>query len=128
MTPDRLDEQRIVVESAINRKFLDKYSGVLISGDNKKIVRALTGEFKNTHNSVFKKCLGKTSCEHCGDVGELDRAHTRSRLDIAEEVLNELHPDPSVPIDIKTFMVAFILRHRTIGVWMLCKKCHKELG
>jgi len=128
MPPERLAEQKSVVEKAALSKMLNKYEGVMISGSNTQIIKAITGELKNTHNSVFKHCLGKKACEHCGATGVLDRAHMKSKIDIANEVLTTLHPDPTIAIDMKLFMVEFVLRHSTIGVWMLCKKCHKELG
>ena len=52
----------------------------------------------------------------------------KSKMEIAEEVLNELHPEPNVPIDMKVFMKEFVIRHIKVGVWMLCKPCHRELG
>ena len=128
MSSERLAEQKVVVEKAACSKMLNKYEGVMISGDNSQIIKSITGELKNTHNAVFKKCLGKTACEHCGDTGILDRAHMQSKITIATEVLDELHPDPTVAIEMKVFMVAFVMRHTNIGVWMLCKKCHRELG
>jgi hypothetical protein len=128
MTAERLAEQKEVVEKAASSKMLNKYASVMISGDNAKIIKAQTGELKNTHNAVFKKCLGKTCCEHCGAEERLDRAHMTSRPSIAKKVLDEIHPDPDVPIDLKVFMTAFVMEHANIGVWMLCRKCHKELG
>lgn len=128
MSAERLLEQKIVVEKAAKSKLLNKYSGVMISGNNSNIVKAIAGELKNTHNSVFKKCLGKKNCEHCGTEGQLDRAHMKSKIEIAKEVLDELHTEPSVSIDMKTIMTDFVMRHLNVGVWMLCKKCHRELG
>jgi hypothetical protein len=128
MTTERLAEQKVVVERAANGKMLNKYSNIMISGENSQIIKALSGELKNTHNAVFKKCLGRTKCEHCNAEEQLDRAHMRGKLEIAKEVLDELHPTATVPIDMKTFMTAFVMRHADVGVWMLCKKCHKELG
>ena len=128
MSDERLAEQKSVVERAANSRMLDKYGGVMLSGDNSKIIKAVTGELKNTHNAVFKKCLGKNCCEHCGAEEPLDRAHMKSKLEIAKEVLDKLHPEPTVPIDMKIFMKGFVMGHLTVGVWMLCKKCHKELG
>ena len=128
MTPERLAEQKKVVEKAVASRMLNKYSGVMISGENSQIIKSHTGELKNTHNSVFKDCLGKKACEHCGIEGRLDRAHTKSKLEIAKDVLDELHPVAEIAIDMKMFMTAFVMRHSTVGVWMLCKKCHKELG
>ena len=128
MSAERLAEQRCVVEKAATSKMLDKYGDVMISGENTKIIKSHAGELKNTHNAVFKKCLGKTACEHCGAEERLDRAHMTSKLDIAKKVLDEIHPEPDVPIDLKVFMKAFVMEHSTVGVWMLCKKCHRELG
>lgn len=128
MSAERLAEQKRVVEKAVRSKMLNKYDGVTLSGENSRIIKAFAGELKNTHNAVFKKCLGKTACEHCGQTERLDRAHMRSKMDIAREVLDELHPDPKAVIDMKVFMSAFVLRHINVGVWMLCKACHKELG
>ena len=128
MTDERLAEQNSVVEKAANSKMLNKYDGVLLIGDNIKIIKSHTGELKNTHNAVFKCCLGRDSCENCGLKKPLDRAHTKGKMEIAKEVLDEIHPEPNVPIDMKVFMKAFVLRHSKYGVWMLCKKCHKELG
>jgi hypothetical protein len=128
MSDDRLAEQKIVVEKAANSKMLDKYGGVMLIGDNSKIIKAHAGELKNTHNAVFKKCLGKKNCEHCGAEERLDRAHMKSKIDIAKEVLDKLHPNPNEPIDMKVFMKEFVISHREVGVWMLCKDCHRELG
>jgi len=128
MTKERLLEQKTVVEKAVKGRMLNKYQEVMLSGKNSQIIKAITGELKNTHNAVFKKCLGKKACEHCGAEERLDRAHMRSKIDIAKEVLDELHPLPHIPFDMKVFMTAFVMRHVEIGVWMLCKKCHKELG
>jgi hypothetical protein len=128
MTDERLAEQRKVVEKAINGKMLNKYEGVMLSGDNSKIIKAISGELRNTHQAVFKSCLGKDACEHCGTKGNLDRAHTKGRMEIAKEVMDELHPEPNALIDMKVFMKAFVMLHSKYGVWMLCKKCHKELG
>jgi len=128
MTDERLAEQKPVVEKAANSKMLNKYDSVLLIGDNMKIIKSHTGELKNTHNAVFKSCLGRDVCENCGVKERLDRAHTKGKIDIAKEVLDEIHPKPDVPIDMKVFMTAFVLRHSKYGVWMLCKKCHKELG
>jgi hypothetical protein len=128
MTKERLLEQKAVVEKAVKGRMLNKYQEVMLSGKNSQIIKAITGELKNTHNAVFKKCLGKKACEHCGVEERLDRAHMRSKIDIAKEVLDELHPLPHIPFDMKVFMTAFVMRHVEIGVWMLCKKCHKELG
>ena len=128
MSADRLFEQKIVVEKAANSKMLDKYSEVMLLGNNSKIIKAIAGELRNTHNTVFKKCLGKNNCEHCGVEELLDRAHMKSKMIIAKQVIDDLHPNPDVPIDMKVFMKAFVMKHIEIGVWMLCKKCHKELG
>ena len=128
MSAERLAEQKIVVEKAANSKMLDKYEGVKFCGDNTRIIKAITGELKNTHNSVFKRCLGKTACENCEAKETLDRAHMKSKMVIAKEVLDKLHPSPEELIDIKVFMKEFVLAHLNVGVWMLCKKCHKELG
>ena len=128
MSDERLAEQKHVVEKAASSKMLDKYDGVMISGDNSKIIKSLAGELRNTHNTVFKHCLNKKSCEHCGEETQLDRAHTISKMEIAKQVLDELHPLPNIPINVKDFIKEFVMRHTTIGVWMLCKSCHKELG
>ena len=128
MPVERLAEQKIIVEKAASSNMLNKYSGVMITGSNTQIIKAITGELKNTHNAVFKKCLGKTSCEHCGNTGILDRAHMRSKIEIAKEILDEIHPDSNIAIELKTFMIAFVKRHADVGVWMLCKPCHRELG
>lgn len=131
MTPERLAEQKPVVEKATKSRMLNKYDGVLLGGNNisnERIVKSIAGELKNTHNSVFKNCMGKTACEHCGIVERLDRAHMRSKIDIATEALDEIHTNLLVPIDMKLFMVEFVKRHANIGVWMLCKKCHRQLG
>jgi len=132
MAADRLGEQKAVVEKAAESKMLDKYRGVMLSGDNSKIIRAIAGELKNTHCNVFKKLLAqKKECEHCGfvgGVGSLDRAHTISKLKIAKEVMDTLHPEICVPIDMYVFMKEFVMRHISIGVWILCKKCHNQLG
>ena len=124
MTVERLAEQKKVVEKAAASRMLNKYAGTKLLGENSNLIKSHAGELKNTHNSVFKKCLGKTACEHCGRQERLDRAHMRSKMDIAKDVLDELHPDPTVAIDMKEFMVAFVLRHAEVGVWMLCKPCH----
>jgi len=128
MTDKRLAEQKPVVEKAANSKMLNKYEGVLLLGDNMKIINSHTGELRNIHNTVFKSCLGKDVCENCGVKERLDRAHTKGKKEIAKEVLDEFHPEPNIPIDMKVFITAFVLRHSKYGVWMLCKKCHKELG
>ena len=128
MTAERLAEQIPCVEKATKTKLLNKYSEVYICGENTKIIKSLNGELKNTHNAVFKNCLGKKACEHCGAIGVLDRAHMQSRLEIIKEVLDDIHPDPKESIEIRKIMMEFVLRHKTVGVWMLCKKCHKELG
>jgi hypothetical protein len=131
MSAERLAIQKDVVEAAANSKMLNKYDGIMIGGNNipnSQIIKAVCGELKNTHNAVFKKCLGKKACEHCGIEGPLDRAHMRSKLDVAQEALNEIHSDLSIPVDMKLFMRTFVLHHSNVGVWMLCKKCHRELG
>ena len=128
MSEERLAEQKTVVEKAANGKMLNKYGGVMLSGDNSKIIKALTGELRNTHNTVFKKCLGKKSCEHCGAEERLDRAHMKSKLEIAKGVLDKLHPEPDSPVDMKDFMKEFVMQHVNVGIWMLCKKCHRALG
>ena len=129
MSTERLSEQKKVVEKAVAGKMLNKYEGVMLIGENACILRGLGGELRNTHLAVFKRCLGKKACEHCGiECRKLERAHTKDRPSIALEVLNEIHPDPTVPISQKAFMAAFILKHAEFGVWILCKKCHKELG
>ena len=128
MSNERLAEQKLVVEKSANSKLLDKYCGVMLIGENSRIIKAITGELKNTHNAVFKKCLGKKNCEHCGVDEQLDRAHTKSKMDIAKQVLDDIHPTPNEPIDMKIVMKEFVMRHREVGVWMLCKKCHRELG
>ena len=66
MSDERLAEQQTAVEKAVNSKMLDKYGEVLLIGENSNIIKAHAGELKNTHNAVFKKCLGKKNCEHCG--------------------------------------------------------------
>ena len=123
--------QAIYIDTYIKKtKSLNKYDGVLIGGQglsNHKIIRAINGELKNTHNSVFKNCLGKKYCEECEEISDVfNRAHTISRLTMAEKVLNKIHPDLTVPIDMKVFIVAFIEEHKYHGVWMLCKECHKK--
>jgi hypothetical protein len=132
MDTDRLEEQSNYIEAFIGKtKSIDKYDGILVGGNgttNCRIVKAINGELKNMHNTTFKSCLGKKCCEECGEKRQLDRAHTLGRLVIAESVLNEIHPDLTIPIDMKIFMVAFILEHKLYGVWMLCKECHKKLG
>ena len=128
MSEERLAEQRSVVLKAINGRMLKKYRGAMISGENSNILKAFMGELRNTHLAVFKNCLGKKSCEHCGLEKPLARAHTKSRPQIAKEVLDSIHPDPTVPIDMEVFVKAFVMRHIDVGVWMLCAKCHKELG
>jgi len=52
----------------------------------------------------------------------------KSKMEIAKEVLDKLHPNPNEPVDMKAFMKEFVMRHLEVGVWMLCKKCHRELG
>jgi hypothetical protein len=128
MSEERLAEQRSIVMKATNGKMLKKYSGVMLMGENANILRAIMGELRNTHLAVFKNCLGKKSCEHCGLEKRLARAHTKSRPQIAKEVLDSIHPDPSVAIDMEVFVKAFVMRHIDVGVWMLCATCHKELG
>ncbi len=128
MSIERLSEQKSVVEKALNSKMLNKYEGVLLNGENSKIIKAISGELRNTHQIVFKACLGKNACEHCGIQSRLDRAHTKGRMEIAKEVMDEVHPDSNIAIDMKVFMKEFVMRHSKYGVWMLCKKCHKELG
>ena len=128
MSSERLAEQKCAVEKALSGKMLDKYDGAMLIGDNSKLMKAFMGEFRNTHLSVFKNCLGKKVCEHCGVEARLDRAHTKSRIDIVKDVFDELHADPDVPINFHSIMKEFVMRHAAIGVWMLCKKCHKELG
>jgi len=132
MTFERLEEQSKHIEEFIKKsKLINKYDGFLIGGnglDNCRLVRAINGELKNIHNAVFKKCLGKKCCEECGKISQLDRAHTLSRLEIAEQVLNKIHHDLTIPIDMKVFLTEFILEHKLHGVWMLCKECHKKLG
>lgn len=128
MSVERLAEQKAVVEKAANSKMLDKYEGVMLCGDNTRIIKAIAGELKNTHNSVFKKCLGKNACEHCGTKERLDRAHMKSKMVIVKEVIDKLHPSHEKLIDMKVIMKEFVLAHLNVGVWMLCKKCHKELG
>jgi len=128
MSIERLNEQKIVVERKANSKMLNKYDGVMLIGDNSNIIKAITGELKNTHNAVFKKCLGKKVCENCGSDEQLDRAHMKSKMEIAKEVLDEIHPISNDPINMKLVMKEFVMRHVKVGVWMLCKKCHKELG
>lgn len=132
MTVKRLEEQSKHIEIFINKsKLVNKYDGILIGGNgltNCRIIRAINGELKNIHNSVFKSCLGRKCCEECGKTGQLDRAHTLGRLEISEIVLNKIHPDLTIPIDMKVFITAFIVEHKLYGVWMLCKECHKNLG
>jgi len=128
MTLERLAEQKVVVEKALSSKMFDKYEGVYICGDNSKILKAIMGELRNIHLAVFKKCLGKKTCEHCGVEEPLERAHTKSRPDIAKEVLDKIHTDTGNLLEMKLFVKEFVSAHATIGVWMLCKKCHKELG
>lgn len=128
MSLERLAEQKVVVEKAANSKMLDKYGGIMLCGDNTRIIKAIAGELKNTHNSVFKNCLGRLECEHCGAEETLDRAHMKSKMVIAKEVIDKLHPSHEELIEMKVFMKEFVLAHLRVGVWMLCKKCHKELG
>lgn len=132
MTVERLEEQSKHIEIFIKKsKLINKYDGFLIGGNglsNRLIVRAINGELKNIHNSVFKSCLGKKCCEECGENRQLDRAHTLGRLEIAENVLNKIHSDLIIPIDMKVFITSFIIEHKLYGVWMLCKECHKKLG
>jgi hypothetical protein len=132
MNSERLSEQCNHIEKLLNKtKMLDKYDGIQIGGNNvsnERLIRCINGELKNIHNSVFKTCLGKKCCEECGEIKQLDRAHTLGRLKIAENVLNKIHPDLSVPIDMKVFITAFIIEHKLYGVWMLCKDCHRKLG
>jgi hypothetical protein len=128
MSTERLAEQKIVVEKALKSKSLENYKGVRVCGENSKILKAFMGELRNIHLSVFKKCLGKTSCEHCGIKAQLDRAHTKGRPEIALEVLDRIHTNPDDELELILFVREFILEHINVGVWMLCKKCHKELG
>ncbi len=128
MSTERLAEQKIVVEKAVKSKSFEKYKGVYVCGENSKILKAFMGELRNIHQAVFKKCLGKTSCEHCGIKEQLDRAHTKGRPEIAKEVLDKIHPNQDDKLEIILFVREFVLEHANVGVWMLCKKCHKELG
>jgi hypothetical protein len=128
MSSERLAEQKCAVEKALSGRMLNKYDGVMLSGDNSKIMKAVMGEFRNTHRSVFLNFLGKKTCEHCNINKCVERAHIKRRPDIVKEVLDELHPDPNVPINFHSIMKEFVMKHFTVGVWMLCKKCHKELG
>ena len=132
MSTQRLMEQADHIDTFIsNRKYLDKWDGVPIGGDrvsNERIIKAINGELKNVHNYVFKKCLGKKQCEECNESKPLDRAHTKSRPEIAKEVLNRIHPELTETIDMKIFFTAFIVEHKKYGVWMLCRECHKKLG
>lgn len=128
MSTERLDEQKIVVEKALNSKKFEKYKDVYVCGDNSNILKSLMGELRNTHLAVFKDCLGKKACEHCGTEAILERAHTKRRPEIAKEVLDRIHPNPKDMLEIKLFIKEFVLAHTSVGVWMLCKKCHKELG
>jgi len=132
MNDVRLKEQSEHIETFIKKtKSLNKYDGLFIGGNgvsNVRIIKAINGELKNIHNVVFKSCLGRKCCEECGEIRQLDRAHTLGRLKIAENVLNKIHPDLTIPIDMKVFITAFIKEHKLYGVWMLCKDCHKKLG
>ena len=128
MSEERLAEQRIVVEKAAKSKTLNNYAGCWVIGDNLSIMKSHSGEFRNIHKSVFKNRLGKKNCEHCGSEGQLDRAHTKRRTDLVKDMLDEIHPDPTVAISMKVIMEEFIMRHVQVGVWMLCKGCHKTLG
>jgi len=128
MSAERLLEQKAVVEKALKSKLFEKYKDVYVCGDNSKILKALMGELRNIHLSVFKKCLGKTSCEHCDVKAKLERAHTKGRPEIAKEVLDRIHPKSNDMLEIIIFIKEFVSAHTSVGVWMLCKKCHKELG
>ena len=128
MSYDRLAIQRPIVEKASKSKMLKKYSGIMISGNNSNIIKGITGELRNVHNAVFKNRLGKEICEHCGAKERLDRAHIKSKIDIAKEILDKLHPKSDEQIDLNVFMTEFVLAHINVGIWMLCKKCHNKLG
>ena len=110
MSPERLDEQKIVIEKALKSKLFEKYKDVYVCGDNSKILKALMGELRNIHLSVFKKCLGKTSCEHCNVETKLERAHTKRRPEIAKEVLDRIHPNSNDMLEIKLFIKEFVFQ------------------
>jgi hypothetical protein len=130
MSPERLAEQVVVIEKALRSRRLNRFNGVMVSAEtNEQIVKSHTGELKNTIQVVFKNRMGKNSCEHCGVSGVvLERAHTRAGPEIALEALDEIHPDPRVPIALRDFISAFLRKHTEVGIWLLCKKCHKTLG
>lgn len=127
MSLERLAEQKPIIEKLIHGKILDKYD-IDIGGkgaSNEKIIGAIGGELRNIIHAIN---LGKKTCEECGCSGILERAHTKSRPSIALHILNDIHPDKGIPVNIKQFMIAFLQEHVTVGIWMLCKKCHKQLG
>ena len=130
MSPERLAEQVVVIENALRSRKLNRFNGVMVSAEtNEQIVKSHSGELKNIVQAVFKNRMGKNACEHCGVSGVvLERAHTRAGPEIAVEALNEIHPDPHVPIALREFMAAFLRKHMEVGIWLLCKKCHKTLG
>lgn len=130
MPPERLAEQIVVVEKALRSRRLNRFNGVMVSADtNEQIIKSHSGELKNIVQAVFKNRMGKNACEHCGVSGViLERAHTRAGPEIALEALNAIHPDPHVPIPLRDFMSAFLRKHMEVGIWLLCKKCHKTLG
>lgn len=128
MTEERLLEQKNLIEKVLKSKLFNKYEGVYISGNNSNILKSIMGELRNIHLAVFKKRLGKNLCEHCHVEERLDRAHTKSRPEIGKEVLDRIHTNPSELLDMNLFMKEFVSAHTKVGVWMLCKKCHKELG
>jgi hypothetical protein len=130
MSAERLEEQANYIDQYISKsKMFNKYENITINGiSNSQIVRAINGELKNIHNSVFKSCLGRNKCEECNKTCSLDRAHTVGRLQIAENVLNKIHPDLTKPFNLKEFYIAYVAEHKLYGVWMLCKECHIKLG
>jgi uncharacterized protein YqkB len=102
-----------------------------IVGPKKDILLHLKGgPAKNLINCFIKYETDK--CDYCGiqksKTVQLDRAHCNKdrcdRTSLLEKSINSYFEDETKSIKIKDILKTFILYHKGIPIFILCKKCH----
>ena len=104
----------------------------IVGTKNDILLHLKGGPSKNLINSFFKYTTDKCDC--CGiqknKTIQLDRAHCNKdkcdRSSLLEKSINVHFVDETTPIKIKDILRTFIIYHKEIPLFILCKKCHRE--
>jgi len=128
-----LDRTKNIDDQLKNTRIHCLHNECSILGKKKDILIHLrSGPGKNLINSFFKYTTDK--CDYCNikkdRLNQLDRAHCNKvgcdRSSLMEKSIDDYYTDETTPIKIKDVLRKFILYHKEIPLYILCKKCHRE--